>query len=76
LATHAVCYRSHHVEDYLYDFVFCNGEVAKVCAYDNKNQIPLHEDELKAHNKRFGIKEGYLLALPKNKGKNVVVKKT
>lgn len=70
-ATYPVFYRNHHVTDYAYDYIFCNGEVANIIGYDKESQIIDYMKEFTAHNKRFGIEKGFVLALPKEEYKKM-----
>lgn len=68
--TYPVLYEHHHVSDYSYDFVFCNGEATKIFAYKEDDEIDSQVKEFEAFSKRFSkagfdIKEGFVLALPK-----------
>jgi len=67
--TYPILYRNHHVTDYAYDYIFCNGEVANIIAYDDESQIIDYVKEFSAYNKRFGIEKGFVLALPKEEQK-------
>lgn len=73
-ATYPILYKGHHVGDYEYNYIFQNGEVAKVFAYKKDVDIEEQIDELRMYNRIFGIKKGFILALPQNEGMDVVVK--
>ncbi len=68
-ATHPVLYRDHHVTDYLYDYVFSNGEVVKIFTYKKESEIDSQKAEFRFYKERFGIKEGISLFFPKEENK-------
>lgn len=73
-ASHPIRYKGHRIKEYDYDYIFPGGEAAKVFIYKKDEEIDSQIDELEAFNKRFGIKKGFVLAIPEKEEMVVVVK--
>lgn len=73
-ANHPLLYKGHCIGDYKYDYIFSDGEAAKIFVYKKEEEIDDQIEELKMYNKLFRIKKGFVLALPENEGMKVEVK--
>lgn len=71
--THPLLYKGHAIMDYPYDYVFDDGSVGKIFVYEKDDDIEKHKDEFKKFNHLFGVKKGFILAIPGDEGLEVKV---
>jgi len=69
-----VVYKGQTVTTYKYDYVFADGSSASIFLYTKSEDIDEEAEKLKIYNKLFGIKKGYILALPSKEGMDVEVR--
>jgi GxxExxY protein len=72
--TYPIFYKDQKVADYSYDYIFEDGSAALIFIYKEIKDIDEETEILKMYNKIFGIKKGYILALPSNEKDDVVVR--
>jgi GxxExxY protein len=72
--TYPIFYKDQKVADYSYDYIFEDGSAALIFIYKDIKDIDEEAEILKMYNKIFGIKKGYILALPSNEKDDVVVR--
>jgi GxxExxY protein len=72
--TYPVLYKGQKVDEYPYNYIFEDGSTANIFVYKSSKDIDEEAEILKMYNKIFGIKKGYILALPSNEKDDVVVR--
>jgi len=69
-----VVYKEQEVATYKYDYIFDDGSTASIFLYKKPEEIDEEAEKLKIYNKLFGIKKGYILALPSKEEMEVEVR--
>jgi GxxExxY protein len=72
--TYPVLYKGQKVDEYSYNYIFEDGSAALIFIYKDIKDIDEEAEILKMYNKIFGIKKGYILALPSNEKMDVEVR--
>ncbi|MCR4424129.1 MAG: GxxExxY protein [candidate division WOR-3 bacterium] len=57
-------YKCHKVYEYEFEFAFPDGAVATVVTYEDDEDIEEEKEEFSFYVKEFGLKKGYLIAIP------------
>ena len=73
-ATYPILYKGQEITDYSYDYKFEDGSTASIFVYNSQKDIKEKLEKLKIYNKLFGIKKGYILALPSKEEMEVEVR--
>ena len=69
-----VLYKGQEVATYKYNYIFEDESAASIFVYKKTEDINEELEKLKIYNKIFGIKKGYILALPTKENMEVEVK--
>jgi GxxExxY protein len=73
-ATYPIIYKGHEISTHSYDYVFEDGSTAIIFIYKSIDEIDEKVNTLNAYNKLFGIKKGYIIALPSTEKMEVEVR--
>ena len=73
-AQYPIIYKGHEISSYSYDYIFEDGSTAIIFIYKSEDELKEKVEILKNYNKLFGIKKGYILALPTKEGMEVEVR--
>lgn len=73
-ASHSIRYKGHRIKEYDYGYIFPNGEAARIFVSRKEEEIDSQANELNLFNRRFGLKKGFVLAIPEKEDMKVLVK--
>ncbi len=68
-----ILYKGHKIVEYKFDFVFKNEAVANLVYYKKEENLAEMKEEFDFYRKLFGIKRGFLIAIPEEEKGKVLV---
>lgn len=72
-ANFPICYKTHIVDEFKFEFAFPNGEIAKVYPYKDEKEKEEKLKEVKSYLQLFNLKRGYVICFPSEEKNKVVV---